>query len=73
MAYSKTKWNSGDIISAEKLNNVESGISNADNRVGNLEGRADNLETQVGSAISINDELAARVTKIEAHLELDKE
>ena len=29
MAYSKTTWNTGDKITKEKLNNIESGIANA--------------------------------------------
>lgn len=29
MAYTPTQWNYGDIITAEKLNNIESGISNS--------------------------------------------
>ena len=29
MGYSKTTWNTGDKITKEKLNNMESGISNA--------------------------------------------
>ena len=29
MAYTPTTWQSGDTITAEKLNNIESGISNA--------------------------------------------
>ena len=29
MAYSKTTWNTGDKITKEKLNNMESGIANA--------------------------------------------
>ena len=28
MSYTPTEWNSGDVITAEKLNNIESGISN---------------------------------------------
>ena len=29
MSYTKTNWNSGDIITAQKLNNIESGIEEA--------------------------------------------
>ncbi len=29
MAYSKTTWNTGDKITAEKLNNIETGVGNA--------------------------------------------
>lgn len=29
MSYTKTNWNSGDIITAEKLNNIENGIEDA--------------------------------------------
>lgn len=31
MAYQKTIWNTGDIITAEKLNNIENGIENNQN------------------------------------------
>ena len=31
MAYNKTNWKTGDVISAEKLNNIEDGITNVDN------------------------------------------
>lgn len=27
MAYEKTEWNTGDLITAEKLNNIENGVS----------------------------------------------
>ena len=29
MSYTKTNWNSGDIITAQKLNNIENGIEDA--------------------------------------------
>ena len=29
MAYEKTNWSSGDVITAEKLNNIESGVEDA--------------------------------------------
>jgi len=29
MAYNKTNWKTGDVISAEKLNNIEDGIAGA--------------------------------------------
>ena len=29
MAYTPTVWNTGDVITAEKLNNIENGIENA--------------------------------------------
>ena len=29
MSYTKTTWSDGDVITAEKLNNIESGVENA--------------------------------------------
>lgn len=28
MIYNKTAWNTGDVITADKLNNIETGLSN---------------------------------------------
>lgn len=36
MAYSKTTWANGDVITAEKLNNIESGIEENDSSVSDL-------------------------------------
>ena len=33
MAYEKTTWQSGDIVTSEKLNNIENGVANANNFV----------------------------------------
>lgn len=33
MAYNKTTWNTGDIVTAEKLNNLEQGVTNAQTMV----------------------------------------
>lgn len=80
MAYDKKEWMNGEIIYAEDLNEMEIGIGEAskaveqinvklntvDSRATNLESRADSLESQVQNATSINDELAARVTKLES-------
>lgn len=36
MAYVKTVWETGDVITAEKLNHAENGIATANNIIGNL-------------------------------------
>lgn len=33
MAYNKTIWNTGDVVTAEKLNNLENGVANAIPRI----------------------------------------
>ena len=33
MAYSKTTWNDGDVITKEKMNNLESGVEMANNGI----------------------------------------
>lgn len=33
MAYSKTTWNDGDVITKEKMNNLESGCESANNGI----------------------------------------
>ena len=33
MSYTKTNWQNGDIITAEKMNNIENGIDIAENNV----------------------------------------
>ena len=53
MSYNKTNWHDGDIISEERLNNVEQGISNLDtqyndatNQINNVKQGISNLNTQ---------------------------
>lgn len=36
MSYEKTTWNDGDIISAEKMNNIQNGIANLDENGGGV-------------------------------------
>lgn len=36
MAYEKTTWADGDIISAERMNNIENGIANLDENGGGV-------------------------------------
>jgi len=43
MSYTKTTWSTGDTITAEKLNNIETGIKNNDD---NAKIFIVNLETQ---------------------------
>ena len=33
MAYSKTTWNDGDVITKEKMNNLEAGVETANNGI----------------------------------------
>ena len=33
MAYTKTTWNDGDVITKEKMNNLETGVETADNGI----------------------------------------
>ena len=54
MAYSKTTWANGDVITAEKLNNIESGIEENDSSVSVLKsdlGDLSDLETTDKSSI----------------------
>lgn len=36
MSYTKTTWANGDVINAQKLNNLENGVYNNDTNIGNL-------------------------------------
>ena len=55
MAYTPTIWNENDIITAQKLNNIESGISDLVLDLGEVELTTVN-ETLVGAQISFNEE-----------------
>lgn len=46
MAYTKTNWKDGDVISAEKMNKIEQGIEDA----GTSGGSSDVLVVDVGTA-----------------------
>ena len=43
MSYTKTNWQSGDVISAEKLNKMEDGITSAYTTATSAEAKADSL------------------------------
>lgn len=47
MAYIKTNWQSGDVISAEKLNKIEDGITSAYTTATSAEAKADSLAESI--------------------------
>lgn len=48
MAYNKTTWADGDLITADKLNNIESGVSANDAKAG-IVYSADDIQTDAAS------------------------
>ena len=56
MAYTPTIWNENDIITAEKLNNIESGISDLVLDLGEVELTAMDSSLIEGASISFNEE-----------------
>lgn len=56
MAYNKTTWQNGDIVSATKLNNIENGIETLDSAHGGLvvtetEGQFDHTWSEINTAL----------------------
>ena len=59
MTYNKTTWNTGDIITADKLNNIENGVSSIDtveqtltNEVADLATMVDNNTTNINTKVN---------------------
>lgn len=56
MSYTKTNWQSGDVISAEKLNKIEDGITSAYTTATSAEAKADSLTeafAEIGSVAGL--------------------
>ena len=53
MSYSKNTWASGDKVTAAKLNNIETGISNNDTEIGNLKSSIDEQSDRIDDADDI--------------------
>ena len=53
MAYTPTNWKTGDVITAEKLNNMESGIADCDTAISALKEDLPYI-TVNGTALVIN-------------------
>lgn len=68
LIYNKTMWSKGVVVSMEKLNNIENGISNCVNAINNLSNKNGLSESD---SRSINDtidrKIAAHNIGIEAH------
>lgn len=54
MAYTKTAWKNGDIITADKLNNIENGLSDLSNAYGDLQIAFASGESQTSDGNTIN-------------------
>ena len=56
MSYSKTTWATGDIVTADKMNNIESGIQSVESKVDKIPGSPMNydleLKVETSSAFS---------------------
>jgi len=52
MSYTKTTWSDGDIITANKMNNIETGVESLNTDVGQLQTDLDSLTGTVGDDIS---------------------
>ena len=56
MSYSKTTWATGDIVTADKMNNIESGIQSVESKVDNIPSSSMNydleLKVETNSAFS---------------------
>lgn len=63
MAYTPTTWNTGDVITAEKLNKIETGIQNA-----TLPGKAAALEVLAEPTTADAPTIATKVNEIIAQL-----
>lgn len=46
MAYNKTTWNTGDVITADKLNNLEQGVENAASGAAGADGVTPNISAE---------------------------
>lgn len=53
MAYTKTNWASGDKVTAEKLNNIESGIENTDKKVELLNKDIENAKKSIQNIYNV--------------------
>lgn len=49
MSYTPTEWKSGDIVSSQKLNNIEDGIVNANSSISNLSQTVQTMGGQITS------------------------
>jgi len=47
MSYTKTTWSDGDIITANKMNNIETGVESLNTDVGQLQTDLDSLTETV--------------------------
>lgn len=52
MAYSKTTWANGDVITATKLNNIETGVYTNDSNIGNLSNLTTTAKNNLVAAIN---------------------
>ena len=47
MSYSKTTWVTGDIVTADKMNNIESGIQSVESKVDNIPSSSMNYDLEL--------------------------
>ena len=69
MAYEKNNWQSGDVVTSEKLNHLEDGVSNAggtlviggfsNNQYGNVTGTSDKTWQEIHDALAAGKECIA--------------
>lgn len=65
MAYTKTTWKTGDIINADGMNNIETGIEEAHTQVTNISKEIDDLKESGGSGGEFGLPLLYEVTTTE--------
>ena len=70
MSYTKTTWSDGDIITANKMNNIETGVESLNTDVGQLQTDLDNLTGTVENLPTGGDyqELVDDVSQVKADL-----
>lgn len=68
LTYNKTIWSKGIVVSMDRLNNIENGISNCVNAINNLSNRASLSDSDLGSINNtIDKKIAAHNISIESH------
>ena len=72
MAYNKTTWANGDVITAQKLNNAENGIAANDEEITGLKGDLGNLTnletTAKSSLVAAVNEIVGEIGDVETLL-----
>ena len=68
MSYTKTTWNDGDVITKEKMNNLETGVETANGFVG-LTGTATTITPIAEPSTETSENIATKVNEIITQLQ----